>query len=61
MAFYKNTFNNCEEDAAVVDTSLNVDSSIMVVGRPKKGMSPEDRTDTAVVAAFTYRTGVGDG
>jgi hypothetical protein len=45
-AFYKNTFNNCEEDAAVVDASLDVDSSIVVVERPKNEKSPEDRRDT---------------
>ena len=44
----------------MVDASLNVDSSIMVVGRPKKGTSPEDRRDTVVIAALTYWTGIRD-
>jgi hypothetical protein len=59
-AFCKNTFNNCEEDAAVVDASLDVDSSIVVAGRPKNEKSSEDRRDTVVVAALTYRTGNGN-
>jgi hypothetical protein len=43
----------------VVDASLDVDSSIMVVGRPKNEKSPDDRRDTVVIAALTYPTGTG--
>jgi hypothetical protein len=44
----------------VVDASLDVDSSIMVVGRPKNEKSPEATRDTVVIAALTYRTCIGD-
>ena len=65
-AFYKDTFNNRKDDAAVVDASLLVDSSIIIVGRPEKAMKgnpakkeclSEDR-DAVVIAALTYWSGM---
>ena len=62
------SYQHFTKDAAVIDASLLVDSSI-IIGRPpkkvgkdnsaKKECLHEDNGDTVVIAALTYRTGSG--
>ncbi len=64
--FYSTSFNSTEADLSSIDSAVNSDPSIMIVGRPLgREEDPFKKSvvgcqDSVVIACITFRSGIGD-
>ncbi len=64
--FYSTSFKSTEADLSSINSAVNSDPSIMIVGLPLgKGEDPFKKSvvgcqDSVVIACITFRSGIGD-